>query len=388
MRKCDLILQNSCSSCVSLRFSALLFAEKLVDRDHFLEWLLSFVSSSSLDTFPISLLFIEMYWPDLLQSRRTACRLAEGLLGKMRTVSAQNRSISQAVTSVDTALYAPITDQLSRLITKLMTSCPNALISPRIWPGHNLPDTLNSTNINERNESLVNLGPTRSVRQETLQLLDSLCCGSSWRRIWPVISALGRLEEVVSTTLDWLSSPYRQGPMRVFVAARLLRKCSSRGVDVGRLFFESLRKGLDDGDLFHLLSELVRSSTFSVANYLQWLIARGGVGGFESNVCEHGSLRGLADAQQELPESLRLLTQIPITCLSQRVRNLRQVLLENFLDTDAETAVISKIQTQIERSLSNAETLLSSSSRTVKAEIGFWVRQQVQYAVAPLSWMS
>jgi mediator of RNA polymerase II transcription subunit 12 len=86
------------SSVISLRFSTLLFAEKLLDREHFLDWLLSFISTCSLDTFPICLLFVEMYWSDLLQSRKTACRLAEGLLGKMQTVSAHCSLIAIAQT--------------------------------------------------------------------------------------------------------------------------------------------------------------------------------------------------------------------------------------------------------------------------------------------------
>jgi mediator of RNA polymerase II transcription subunit 12 len=207
------------------------------------------------------------------------------------------------MTSVDQAVYTPIIDQLSRLTEKIMTSRPNALISPSFWPRYiqsvssTFPDGTSShtvfDDIKERNEYLLtNPSPTMTTRQEILQSLDSLCHGSPWHSTWHIISSVSTgHDEVVSTTLDWISSPYRQGPIRVFVAARLLRKCSTRGIDVGLLLLESLslakQKNVDDSNVFHLLSELVRSSTFSVAKYLQWLIARGGLVGSDdqADVC-------------------------------------------------------------------------------------------------------
>lgn len=86
-------------------------------------------------------------------------------------------------------------------------------------------------------------------------------------------------QTLVSRVLDWASSLYREGPHRVYLVTRLLRKWSQHGVDINHAILTYLSKlstsDRDPNNVFRVIAELVRSKSFSVRKYLQWLIATG-----------------------------------------------------------------------------------------------------------------
>jgi mediator of RNA polymerase II transcription subunit 12 len=66
----------------------------------------------------------------------------------------------------------------------------------------------------------------------------------------------------------------------VYTAARLLRKWKISGVDIDTYIISFLSTvqdiaQLDMDNVYHIISELVRSQTFSVSRYLQLLMAKG-----------------------------------------------------------------------------------------------------------------
>ena len=87
-------------------------------------------------------------------------------------------------------------------------------------------------------------------------------------------------DQLISAVLGWSSSLYRQGLHRAYLVTRLLRKWDHMGIDVCEGIINYLPKMASDGSkepetIFRIIAELVRSKTFLLGRYLQWLIATG-----------------------------------------------------------------------------------------------------------------
>ena len=70
----------------SMRLSARLFLEYLLDQDLFLEWFLSSLRASSLEKLPVWLSVLDVYGKSLSRYRKRGRRLAESLLEKLTVV--------------------------------------------------------------------------------------------------------------------------------------------------------------------------------------------------------------------------------------------------------------------------------------------------------------
>lgn len=71
---------------VSIRLSANLYSEHLLDREHYLDSVLASFESSNLDTVPIWILVLQIVWKDLVIYRKYGRRLVEALLEKLHVV--------------------------------------------------------------------------------------------------------------------------------------------------------------------------------------------------------------------------------------------------------------------------------------------------------------
>lgn len=87
------------SSLCSLRLATTLYSEQLLDRDHYLDWVISGLESSPQGKLPIWILIAQLYWTDLLQMRRYGRRLIFALLS-------QADLVSSFVTSLNTVSLA------------------------------------------------------------------------------------------------------------------------------------------------------------------------------------------------------------------------------------------------------------------------------------------
>lgn len=70
----------------SIRLSARIFLEHLIEQDHFLDWFLTSLDNSSFESLPVWLLMVGVYWQNIVRYRKRAKRLAECLLEKLRLV--------------------------------------------------------------------------------------------------------------------------------------------------------------------------------------------------------------------------------------------------------------------------------------------------------------
>ncbi len=70
----------------SLRLATHLFAESLLDKDHYFEWLLNTINQVDIETLPVYLLIIKSHLKEVGQSRRYGRRLAESLSEQLHRV--------------------------------------------------------------------------------------------------------------------------------------------------------------------------------------------------------------------------------------------------------------------------------------------------------------
>lgn len=171
---------------------------------------------------------------------------------------------------------------------------------------------------------------------------------------------------------------------RVYVAVRLLRKWKKSGLDVDSYILSFLaqsqsKTGLLMENVYHVISELVRSQTFSTGKYLQWLMARGVV----DNMASSG----------DTPSGdISLLAHLPASRLPEHLQSLRNTLLTRAgFSISGEVQRVQQVKISLRGGLPpifyedetgddvemSDDIDLSSVGWTVKSEIGQWIRQGV-----------
>jgi mediator of RNA polymerase II transcription subunit 12 len=154
--------------------------------------------------------------------------------------------------------------------------------------------------------------------------------------------------------------------------------------------------GLQLDNVYHVISELVRSQTFSVARYLQWLIAKGVVNSHQDNVGKV-SIASINDKvkyltnEQKMSPHVELLRHLPVGRLPEHVRSLRNTLmLRAGFPASEEGPVIDALKSLIGRHLPGifgaesrsdlgapGNVTLLDQTHAVRSEIGQWIRSGV-----------
>ncbi|KAJ5555585.1 hypothetical protein N7535_008020 [Penicillium sp. DV-2018c] len=371
----------------AIGLAARLFSESLLDHDHFLEWFLSSFEAASLGTVPIWLLMLGIYWDSIMRFRRQGRRLAELLLEKVRQASEAKSPQLQ-----------PLIDRLSRYINKLVRDHTSSLLLPNSWetykqqvtyaldPG-NAADKALFQSLKQRNERVQRLRHSKqttqsSPHQHIVQLLDSIRPAHDVSSISTFLETFEDKAVLISKLLEWLSTPFRHGVYRVFIGVRLLRQWKLAGIDVDSHILTFLSRGapnqkLSMEQIYHVISELVRSQTFSVGRYLQWLMARG-----VTNATSAGE-------RKDLPMDIGLIAQLPVSRLPEHVGNLRNTLLARTgLSPSEEATTVKTVKDIISLRLPGVfgvnetgamalDSLPPDLSWAVKAEVGQWLRRAI-----------
>lgn len=242
----------------------------------------------------------------------------------------------------------------------------------------------------------------RSPHQHIVRLLDSIRFSHDLPSIFDYLNAFDDKAVLVFKLLEWLSTPFRYGLCRVYIGVRLLRKWKLAGVDVDSHILAFLSSGqnnqkLNVDQIYHVVSELVRSQTFSVGRYLQWLMARGVTNGSSSaedpkvrSILQIKLFRSLTDLQaKNLPIDIGLIAQLPVARLPEHVGNLRSTLLNRTgLSASGENAAIESVKDIISQRLPGIfgvqestsmefESLPTNLPWAVKADVGQWLRRAV-----------
>ncbi|RDL31522.1 Transcription mediator subunit Med12 [Venustampulla echinocandica] len=376
----------------AIRLASHFHAEFLLDREHYMDWLVSSLENSPQTKLPLWILITQIYWKDLLKYRKYGRRLSGAFL----------HHYAELLNHPDQDILAPLSDRLHRLIKSLMVSNPDGFVSPAVWTKHR--DIIRSglvsdderflaifESIDRRNCRLgiSGSGKEPTVRQRIIQLLDTTLSASPSddlpKRCWQITDDKAMVLRVV---LEWSTSLYRPGIPKTYVAARILRFGAKSGADVTDALLnfmdsETCEVGRNRLSFYHLVSELARSEHFSAARYFQWLIARGG-------------LQDPADIAQDGPCAKRLLAELPTHNLSEGIASLHRALLERAsFSLDEEEERMAGCMAAINRTLptmpgSDSEmeldnphmsddipSLISQLNRSSKSEIGLWLRHKV-----------
>ncbi|KAH8908199.1 hypothetical protein BR93DRAFT_605318 [Coniochaeta sp. PMI_546] len=307
----------------AVRLATHIYAEYLLDRDHYMDWLLDSLEKSPQSKLPIWVLIVQIYWKDMLRLRRTARKLVSVFLHHLHEI--QNNP--------DKDILSPLASRLNSLISALMVLSPPSFVSPGSWFKYrdtllaNIPAEDEQRQkiyrlIDARNEQLVaSCNKTEpAARQILVKTLDTTLqnpMSDDMPRIcWDITKDKPNL---VRTLLEWCTSIYRPGAAKVYVTSRILQAWSTRGVDVTATVLEFLdtdnvEQQARKTAFYHLVCELTRSGHFSISRYIQWLIARGGV-------------LVSTDVSPDGPCATRLLVELPTHALSASQRSMRANML-------------------------------------------------------------
>lgn len=190
-----------------------------------------------------------------------------------------------------------LNDRLSRCIWKLVREHTSSAVLPNSWDRYkdlvlsclDFKDNADKAifrGLVERNVRVQRLPGCQQTaqctpRQRVIQLLDSRQRALDISSVSAAcLDTIDDRATLVSSVLEWSATPFRNGLCRVYTSVRLLRKWKMRGIDVDShiLSFLAGTRGasaLNMDNVYHAISELVRSQTFSVGKYLQWVMARG-----------------------------------------------------------------------------------------------------------------
>ena len=130
--------------------------------------------------------------------------------------------------------------------------------------------------------------PDLSAKKQLINFLDSTTVPFDLDELnKKCISIISDKRQLVHCLCEWAVTPLRVGLHRVYLVVALLRTAHQSGMDIQEpllAFLDSLGTHFvgSKGDFYLLVSELVRSKTFSIASYMKWLIARGTLAQFSS----------------------------------------------------------------------------------------------------------
>ncbi|RYP77852.1 hypothetical protein DL771_000949 [Monosporascus sp. 5C6A] len=311
----------------AIRLATHLYAEHLVDRDHYMDWLVTGLENSNQAKLPMWLLIIQIYWKDLLRLRRHGRRLVSAILSHHAS-NLDSRNDYFTTSSVRT--QPAMRSTLVKALDDLLRMPTNDDIGAQLWK------------ISEDKAGL-----TRTV-------------------------------------LEWCASLYRPGVAKIYVTATVLRSWSAFDIDItgpildfmsGDPLHEPSRKRL----VYHLVSELVRSGHFSVPRYMQWLIARGGLcspfevhpdGPCVTRLLVEIPIQSLTDSMRSLRATLLRRASYSVeeeaSDIAAAISHMKRALS---VPLGADDPILQKKPMSI-RKLAQR---IGLSSRALQSEVGFWL---------------
>lgn len=340
----------------TVKLSTALFSEKLLDIEHFLDWIVTCLSEATLDQLPIWIVLAQLYWKPLLAYGKRGNTLAESLLEHLHRVEESGLEVN-----------APLRTRLQKLVAVLAVNNRGCLILPRVWLKYKTllqapptADTNLLTAMNEvgrRNARLaapLDLSPSRenSPLLKLYRHLDLVGLDVDVEKLATECSIfVPNPPALVTALLEWASTLYRTGSARIYLAARLIAHTKANGADTDSVILQYLGGAgnvtlRNKQNLYLVIIELVRLESFSVGRYLQWLITSGA-----------GS-----SGNKEDP-ACGLLTALPSTGLPVHMLNTRATLLRRLGFNVNETAqveqVVENVVTALEGTSSDASSVIA-----------------------------
>ncbi|OAA55694.1 RNA polymerase II mediator complex component Srb8 [Cordyceps fumosorosea ARSEF 2679] len=296
----------------SIRLATVLYSEHLLDRDHYLDWIVSGLENSSQAKLPMWILIAQICWTDILRSRKPGRRLVFALLNHLNTI----------YNDPDRDILIPLSNQLVSLLKSLVAKNPESFIQPLQWLKYR--DCLSAflstderaiqqalRSINHRNSELLvstAASPPVGGKEHLVKLLDTTLHGKVDHDLSSKCWAISEDKtQILKTVIEWVTSFHRPGLEKIYTATNLLRSWASFRVNTTGAILDTLDSIEPDDEVrkqavYRLVIELARTGHFSVSQYIQWLIAR-------------GNCHNAADVEETGPCASRLLVELPVSCI-------------------------------------------------------------------------
>ncbi|KAI9660836.1 MAG: RNA polymerase II mediator complex subunit [Trizodia sp. TS-e1964] len=383
----------------AIRLAKELYSEHLLDEEHYLDWMVAALETATLDKVPAWLLVVQAHWEAVVMTRKLSRHVSAALLEKMCVADdGEDREVNE-----------PLLSRLSMLAKEMMSEHDAAFILPDCWAKYRdvmfqfveAEDSNAHAKFDELDERNCRLSiPTKrepppaadSTRRIILRELDmGLTSGSlhvpELAASLPAIADKNR--QLLHILLDWMCSPWRGGAAAVYLTARLLRMWSNEGLDTDALILNYLQARTkaslySNRRIYLLVASLVRSEHFSVAKYLNWLIARG--------VYRRYPRLLVNDASE-----VRLVAELPLSNVASSTITLRNWILrqtqfnrkeeaKQFPDAQVRITHLIFPPDEIVEDAESSTALLekmASMSRAIKGDLSVWIRNAVRLHLCP-----
>ena len=199
-------------------------------------------------------------------------------------------------------VYQPVSSQIARLLKTIPLQQEQNLVIPGRWMRFRPiissllfsevgPAASRFAKLDQRNQELNPSGRLQKRRNSPKKIIIQMLDSVSFHFHPSLLSSrcleiVNDYEQLVKILLEWVTSPYRLGIERVYLSVRLLRKWKRSGVNIDNPILQFLSQVSPSvssaSNIYLLVSELIRSQSFSFGGYLQWLIAGGILSGHSS----------------------------------------------------------------------------------------------------------
>ncbi|KAL8691635.1 MAG: hypothetical protein Q9218_003190 [Villophora microphyllina] len=347
-----------------LQLAGHLLAENLLDKGHYLDWLLNAVRQSDPDKLSVYLLLTRSHLEDICRSRLFGQRLVDSLLSQLYMIRCE--------TSPD--LHGGMIDEIEDLLRNLLSSSPASFLLPESWQKYEpllramtessdpvlyaQLEHISMRNMRMRTSSMSCGESDAIIDQEVISILDTMSSNSDLARFAMDLWATARdPDSLIRICLQWSSSVFRSGQRRIYIAASLLRKWHGMGIDVEScilnfLSAESNTCGLERTSLYRVIAELARTKHFSLSNYLQWAIATGVLSRYDRSQKFQNLFSILEDTQDfvAMAETLECFSKSQDPQLLTAVTNIVSHYSDIFIAIGAADPVFMRIYRQYENS--------------------------------------
>jgi mediator of RNA polymerase II transcription subunit 12, fungi type len=338
-----------------LQLVAYIYAERLLDQEHFLDWITTSLQSSTTQNLPMWLLMIQMYWDELPIYRKR---------GKILALALSEQALRLDRVEANATLW----EKLSNRIITFMEAHPACFFLPDQWPKYAFilqeicGDSSTFENIQQRNESMGQFGCMSCVvdcQQQILDILDNNDYRIDIRKLSrKCLAVTDNFHLLISITLQWATTVYRPNISNIYLGVRLLRRWSRLGFHLDSAVFSFLRDGpkqygTERSKVFKIVSELIRSKHISTTRLLQWIMAQDIIEEFEFD----------------------LLSNIPLYSLPEHALNLRNIILGSKVPTSDNLDPVKALTRRLFTShVDLPYQSLNTLSSCAKFELAHWLR--------------
>ncbi|KAK4495399.1 hypothetical protein PRZ48_013730 [Zasmidium cellare] len=326
----------------AVKLATSFYAENLLERDHYLEWIVTSFAQAPMDRLPIWIILVQLYWRDIIAFGKRGRQLSTAILENLHRIA------TGEVRTCDT-----LRDRLKKLLVVMAVTNRGCLVLPHTWEKYKhllaprpLPDTdakldTPAQNISKRNERLS--GPLNKTPKNTFcpllglyAILDTVDMSLDIEKLTDVcLARVATVEKLVPALLNWSASVYRLGSSRMYLSAKIITELYNRGYNTDDAVLEYIKTAntacIEIRNVHRVIAELTRAGCFSSGRYLQSLIGSGALASGDSSKLLTG-----------------LLTSLPLDALPLHLANTRQTLMRRLGYTQDESSAISRLVANVD----------------------------------------